>query len=79
LGNFLLGIDGRAGEAIGHLERAVEIRPDWAAAHLALAGALVDIPGRRDEARKQLEEALRLQPGNSQARGLLESLSTSPP
>ena len=65
LGIALAGA-GRFSDAIGHLSRAVELKPDYASAWdnlgLALAGA-----GRLAEAISRYEQALRLQPNSAEA------------
>ena len=45
---------GRHDEAVGHLERAVALFPEWGAAHYALALSYRAL-GRRDEAQRALE------------------------
>ena len=45
---------GRHDEAVAHLQRAVELFPEWGAAHYALALSLRAL-GRRDEAQRALE------------------------
>src|SRR5262249_7730558 len=48
-------------EALGHLSRAVELRPDFADAHSNLAGCLMEL-GRPVEALAECDQALRQEP-----------------
>jgi Flp pilus assembly protein TadD len=57
----ILAQEGRAQEAIAHLEEAVHIRPAYASAHLSL-GVVLAGEGRLDEAIEHYETALRLEP-----------------
>ncbi|HTS19888.1 MAG TPA: tetratricopeptide repeat protein [Verrucomicrobiae bacterium] len=57
---------GRAGEAIGHLERALRIKPDYADAHYNLGLALVRL-GRTQEAIAHFHSALRIKPDYADA------------
>jgi tetratricopeptide (TPR) repeat protein len=57
---------GRAGEALPSLRRAVDLRPDLAEAHCALATALLEA-GEADEARNQFLRTLEIDPGYVQA------------
>jgi tetratricopeptide (TPR) repeat protein len=57
---------GRTEQAIEHLEEAIEMKPNFAYAHLTLAHALVKV-GRRQEAICEFREAIRLNPGNATA------------
>jgi tetratricopeptide (TPR) repeat protein len=65
LGNALLR-EGKAGDAIGHFEQALQIKPDYPPAHGNLGIALVQV-GRLPEAMAQYEEALRLKPNYAEA------------
>jgi tetratricopeptide (TPR) repeat protein len=56
--------DGRFQEAIGQLEEAVRLRPDYAEAHTNLANALSQT-GRYGEAVPHFERALQLDPANA--------------
>lgn len=58
---------GRPDEAEAHYRRALEISPQYAAAHSNL-GALLRAAGRVDEAIAHYREALRLQPDHTTAR-----------
>jgi tetratricopeptide (TPR) repeat protein len=60
LGNALME-SGRVGEAIGHLEQALQLQPDYAEAHNDLGIALMR-SGRMPEAIEHLEHALRTKP-----------------
>ena len=44
----------------------------------ALAGVLIDV-GRREEAIRQIVQALRIDPGNAEARRMLDKLRTTGP
>jgi Flp pilus assembly protein TadD len=68
-----LGQTGRVGEAIGHLEQAVRIKPDFAEAHFNLGIALARV-GRMPEAIEHLEQALRIEPDFPPARNALARL-----
>jgi tetratricopeptide (TPR) repeat protein len=57
---------GRPQEAIGHLERALRIEPDYAVAHNNLGNALIQ-SGRMPEAIEHLEQALRINPDYAEA------------
>jgi len=65
LAHFRVGADawdaGRADEAIAHYARAVELAPDYPAAHNNYGGVLLAV-GRVDEAIVELKEAVRGQP-----------------
>jgi tetratricopeptide (TPR) repeat protein len=65
---------GRPAEAIEHYEAASRLKPDDPTIHFYLAGALLQATGRTDEAVAQLREVLRLQPGNEQARRVLDKV-----
>ncbi len=56
-----LGRSGRVGEAIGHYEQALRIKPDYAEAHYNL-GITLEQAGREPEAGEQYEQALRIKP-----------------
>jgi Flp pilus assembly protein TadD len=68
-------------EAVPHLQKALEIQPDYAQAHYNLGNALLQ-KGRVDEAILQFQKLLALQPGLVEARRTLASiawrLATSP-
>ena len=53
--------------SIAHLERAVQLKPDYSDAHNNLGNALMKVPGRSAEAIAEFDEALRLDPGMAQA------------
>ena len=75
---FLLGMalakQERWADAERELERAVRLRPGYAAAHAELAGVYFK-RDRRDRARASLATALKLDPENSYARSFLAILS----
>lgn len=77
LGNALSAVD-RTPEAITQFEALLQLRPDLAPIHFNLALALLKTPGRTPEAAGHLRTVLRLEPGNAQARQLLDSLPSSP-
>jgi tetratricopeptide (TPR) repeat protein len=60
----LLVQTGRAEEAVAQFEKAVALKPDFAAAHANLGGALAKV-GRLDEALIQLRKALESDAGNA--------------
>jgi tetratricopeptide (TPR) repeat protein len=64
---------GRHAEGAAELERAVQLDPESASAHLNLAVAYAQL-GRYTEARARAEEALRLRPDYPQAQRLLQEL-----
>ena len=64
------------GDALPFLERAVKTNPDHAGRRVALAAALLRL-GKPVGAQEQLEAALNLDPGNNQARTLLNALKES--
>ena len=76
--SFLLGMalakQERWADAERELERAVRLRPGYAAAHAELAGVYFK-RDRRDKARASLRTALKLDPENSYARSFLAILS----
>ena len=76
--SFLLGMalakQERWVDAEQELERAVHLRPGYAAAHAELAGVYFK-RDRRDKARASLGTALKLDPENSYARSFLAILS----
>jgi len=61
---LLLGERGQYPEALSHLEKAVELKPDYPDAHFNLGRLLwrLDRPGGRDAALGQFETLLRLNP-----------------
>jgi tetratricopeptide (TPR) repeat protein len=65
---------GRAGEAVGLLERAIKGAPERPDLHFNLALALVR-NGAHDAARRHLESALKLDPGFGPARAALATLA----
>jgi tetratricopeptide (TPR) repeat protein len=67
LGNSLLEIPGRRGEAIAQFEAALRIKPDYSEAHLSLGNALMQIPGRLADAVAEYQTAVRLDPGSERA------------
>ena len=68
----------RTPEAITQFEALLRLRPDLAPIHFNLALALLKTPGRTQEAAGHLRTVLQLEPGNGQARQLLDSLPLSP-
>ena len=65
---------GACGEALPHLQRAVDLAPDSATAHSDLGGALAEA-GRFDDAATHLRRALELDPAYAPARENLSRLS----
>ncbi len=65
-------------QAVELFERAVELKPDYADAHYSLGHAYFDL-GRGDEAIQSLQRALNLNPGDKEARRLLEQARLLPP
>lgn len=65
LGKELMTSKARLSEAIGHLERAIALRPDYAEAHNNLGLALTQL-GRPRDAIPHLETSLRLKPNSFQ-------------
>ena len=61
-----LAMQGRPAEAIGHFQKAVEIKPDYAEAHNNMALLLAE-RGRSVEARRHFQIALALEPGYADA------------
>jgi tetratricopeptide (TPR) repeat protein len=57
---------GKAQDAIGHLERALQIKPDYAGAHYNLGLALAKL-GKAPEAISHYEQALRIKPNYADA------------
>ena len=76
--SFLLGLalakQERWADAERELERAIRLKPGYAAAHAELAGVYFK-QDRRDQARVSLRTALKLDPQNSYARSFLAILS----
>jgi tetratricopeptide (TPR) repeat protein len=72
LGGCLLEL-GRMEEAEGVYREALRLRPDSAGVHYGLAVVLWRL-GRVDEAVLEAERSLRLDPGNSEAKALVEEL-----
>ena len=57
----------RVEKALGYLDRAVDLRPDFADARLALGRVLLDLE-RVSESTEHLEKAVELNPGNAASR-----------
>jgi Flp pilus assembly protein TadD len=64
---------GRVGEAIGHFEQALRIKPDYAEVHYDLGSAL-EQTGRLREAIGHYQQALRIKPDLTAARTALARL-----
>jgi len=64
---------GKAGEAIGHFRKALEITPRDADAHYNFGVALA-LQGRLDEAAEQYRQALRIDPDLAKTRKNLSDL-----
>lgn len=62
LGAELLDVPGKSGEAISHLETALQLKPNSAEAHNNLGKALGRMPGRERDAVAHFETALRIRP-----------------
>ncbi len=77
LANQLSKVPGRLPDAIVQYAEALRIRPDFSSAHYNLAVAEAK-SGRYGEATAHLERVLELDPGNGQAREILERLRTAP-
>ncbi|MGD0870984.1 MAG: tetratricopeptide repeat protein [Bryobacteraceae bacterium] len=67
LGFALAKTDGRAFEAIAHLEAALRLRPDYPEAHNNLGVVLSQAPGRLSEAIAHFQAALQLDPDYADA------------
>ena len=67
LGLALAKTDGRASEAIAHLEAAIRLRPDYPEAHNNLGVLLAQEPGRIGEAIAHFQAALRIDPDYADA------------
>jgi len=65
-GEALLDKKGREDDAIAHFQKALEIQPDYAAAHDNLGSALFQ-KGYVDEAIAQFQKALEIQPDSAEA------------
>ena len=76
LGAELLDVAARRGEAISHLETALQLKPDSAEAHNNLGKAYMQITGRRSEAIANYEAAVRLRPRFPEAQNNLGSALT---
>jgi len=61
-----LADQGRFDEAIGHYQKALEIRPDFVEAHFNLGNVLAD-QGRFDEAIGRYQKALKIRPDFAEA------------
>jgi len=70
----LLFVQGRTQEAIEQYRKAIALDNRFILAHMFLGEALMST-GRTEEAEAQIREVLRLDPGNADARSLLESRS----
>jgi Flp pilus assembly protein TadD len=70
----MLAAQGRAGEAIVHVERAVKIAPQIPELHYLLAEALAG-QGRVEEAVAEYRQALALRPGWTQAAERVSALT----
>ena len=62
LGNYLMPISGREGEAVRHFEAALRLNPDLPETHDNLGTALARMPGRMSEAIAHFRAALRIRP-----------------
>lgn len=69
LGTWLVDQD-RSDEAIGHLEKAVAIKPDFAAAHDELGSALL-VRAQVEKAIEHFRRAVAIEPGFAEAQGNL--------
>jgi len=69
---------GRSAEAAAVLEKVLEAAPNYVPAHLYV-GLAYQALGKTAEARSAWEEVLRLDPGNADARTLLDQLPAAPP
>jgi tetratricopeptide (TPR) repeat protein len=67
LGLALAKTDGRASEAIAHLEAALRLRPDFAEAHNNLGVILAQAPGGAGGAIEHFQAALRIDPDYADA------------
>jgi tetratricopeptide (TPR) repeat protein len=74
LANLLATLPGHWDEAIALYRKALDTRPDYTEEHYNLAVALLKRAGHEEEAKAHLRAFLQLEPGNSQAQELLESL-----
>jgi Flp pilus assembly protein TadD len=70
---IVLARQGRPAEAAERYREAIALRPELATIRVNLAYALI-ASGDRAAARQALEAALRLEPGNGQARAMLDGL-----
>lgn len=79
---FVLGVcygqTGQPDQAVSFLKKFLSLQPNSGDGHAAL-GALLLQQNRKQEAREELERAVTLDPGESEARRLLDSLGSSAP
>ena len=68
---------GRKDEAVIHFRRALELDPNYAPSYTALAD-LLGRRGDRREARQLLRQAVKLNPSDTRAKALLDTLQTGP-
>jgi Tfp pilus assembly protein PilF len=66
MGDYLIDIPNRGGEALSHFKEALRIQPNSADAHNAVGGYYLQT-GREVEAKAEFEAALRTQPFNAEA------------
>jgi tetratricopeptide (TPR) repeat protein len=71
VGNVLAD-QGHLAEAISNYQTAVELNPDFAAAHYNLGNALA-LQGKYAEAISHFQKALQLRPGDTKARQSLDA------
>ena len=69
-----LGALGEYERALADAHKCVGLKPDWAKAHLRLAGAYSGLK-RHEEAKRSFSSALACEPTNAQIKGLLEAAS----
>ena len=69
----MLQSQGESEEAINHLRRALQIKPDYASAHNNLANILLS-QGNIDGAIEHYRQALKIEPNNKTIRNNLEAV-----
>ena len=69
-GESALHTDGKAAESLAHFRKAIELHPDFEAAHLQLGEAYFKLK-RYAEAREPLEKVVALNPDNGRAQTML--------
>jgi protein O-mannosyl-transferase len=67
LANLLISRPGSRAEAMGHLEAAIRLDPDFPEAHLSMGNALLATPSRLDDAIAEYRTAVRLAPASERA------------